>query len=108
MAPNQKPPKALEFCNKTKSRVKYEYKPLTRRQTEIVRLLSLGCTMNEAAAILGLSSATIDNAKTAAMARLGCDKAALLTRLALKLKITSMGDALTTQEKRKNRAGIDL
>jgi len=36
------------------------------------------------------------------MAKLGTDKAALLTRLAIKLKITSLSDALTTAEKRRS------
>ena len=76
--------------------------PLTERQREVVRLLSLGCTVKEAAAVLKLSPSTVDNHKSAAMARLGTDKLALLTRLALKLKITSMRDRLTTAEKRKS------
>ena len=57
---------------------------LTERQTEVVRLLSLGCTVKEAAAILQLSPSTVDNHKTAAMARLGTDKLPLLTRIALR------------------------
>jgi DNA-binding NarL/FixJ family response regulator len=73
---------------------------LTKRHREVVRLLSLGCTVNEAAKILRLSPSTVDNHKTAAMARLGTDKLALVTRLALKHKITSMKDQLTPQEKR--------
>ena len=76
--------------------------PLTERQREVVRLLSLGCTVKEAAAVLKLSPSTVDNHKSAAMARLGTDKLALLTRLALKLKISSMRDRLTPAEKRKS------
>ena len=75
---------------------------LTERQTEVVRLLSLGCTVKEAAKILKLSPSTVDNHKTAAMARLGTDKLALLTRLAIKMKISSMNDKLTPAEKRKS------
>ena len=75
---------------------------LTPRQTEVVRLVSLGCTNEEAAAILGLSPATVDNHKTRAMRALGTDKAVLVTRLALKHKITSMKDELTRAEKRKS------
>ncbi len=73
---------------------------LTQRHRQVVRLLSLGCTVNEAARILRLSPSTVDNHKTAAMARLGTDKLALLTRLAIKLKVTSMKDRLTPREKR--------
>jgi DNA-binding NarL/FixJ family response regulator len=75
---------------------------LTERQIEVVRLLSLGCTVKEAAKILRLSPSTVDNHKSAAMARLGTDKLALLTRLALKYKLTSMRDRLTPSEKRKS------
>ncbi len=76
--------------------------PLTARQTEIVRLLSLGCTVKEAAAILKVSPSTVDNHKVAAMARLGTDKVALLTRLALQMRITDMKDTLTLAEKRRS------
>ena len=73
---------------------------LTKRHREVARLLSLGCTVAEAAKILKLSPSTVDNHKTAAMARLGTDKLALLTRLALKLRITSLKDKLAPREKR--------
>ena len=76
--------------------------PLTPRQREIARLLSLGCTVREAAKILKLSPSTVDNHKAAAMARLGVDKAALLTRVAIKAKITSLNEKLTAAEKRKS------
>jgi len=73
---------------------------LTKRQREVVRLLSLGCTVKEAAKILKLSPSTVDNHKSAAMAKLGTDKLALLTRLAIKMRITSMRDRLTPAERR--------
>ena len=73
---------------------------LTPRQKEIIRLVSLGCTNEEAGAILGLSPSTVDNHKTRAMEVLGTNKAVLLTRLALKLRLTSMKDKLTAREKR--------
>lgn len=82
--------------------MKYEYWPLTPRQKEIVRLLSLGCTVKEAADILKLSPSTVDNHKSEAMSRLGCDKLALLTRIAIKLRITSLRDHLTMAEKRRS------
>ena len=56
---------------------------LTPRETEIVRLLSLGCTVKEAAAILKLAPSTVDN-KLRAMTKLETNKLALLTRLAIK------------------------
>jgi DNA-binding NarL/FixJ family response regulator len=65
-------------------------------------LLSLGCTVNEAAAILRLAPSTVDNHKTEAMSRLGTNKLALLTRMALKMRITTMQDKLTATEKRRS------
>ena len=73
---------------------------LTQRHRQVVRLLSLGCTVKEAAKILKISPSTVDNHKTAAMARLGTDKLALLTRLAIKLRVTTLNDKLTPREKR--------
>ena len=75
---------------------------LTPRQCEVVRLISLGCTTEEAAEILGLAPSTVDNHKSRAMMLLGTDKAALLTRLALQHRITTMKDKLSTKEKRKS------
>ena len=75
---------------------------LTPRQLEIVRLVSLGCTNEEAGSILGISPSTVDNHKTRAMGVLGTDKAVLLTRLALKYRFTSMKDTLTKAERRKS------
>jgi DNA-binding NarL/FixJ family response regulator len=75
---------------------------LTKRHREVIRLLSLGCTVNEAAKVLRLSPSTVDNHKTAAMARLETDKLALLTRLALKMRISSLKDKLTPAEKRRS------
>ena len=75
---------------------------LTERQREVVRLISLGCTVKEAADILRLSASTINNHKSAAMARLGTDKLQLLTRLAIQLKITSINDKLTPAEKKRS------
>jgi len=73
---------------------------LTQRHRQVVRLLSLGCTVKEAAKILKISPSTVDNHKTAAMARLGTDKLALLTRLAIKLRVSKLNDRLTPREKR--------
>ena len=75
---------------------------LSPRQTEIVRLASLGCTTGEIAAILNIAESTVDNHKAAAMRVLGTDKAALVTRLAIKHKISSLSDQLTAAEKRKS------
>lgn len=75
---------------------------LTAREKEVVRLLSLGCSVNQAAAVLRLAPSTVDNHKTRAMAKLGTDKLALVTRLAVKMRISSMRDKLTLTEKRRS------
>jgi len=75
---------------------------LTAREREVVRLLSLGCSVPQAAAILKLAPSTVDNHKTRAMGKLGTDKLALLTRLAIKHRISSMRDKLTLGEKRRS------
>lgn len=75
---------------------------LTPREREVVRLVSLGCTVKEAAAILKLSPSTVDNHKWRAMTKLGTDKIALLTRLAIKMRLTSISDKLTAVEKRRS------
>ncbi len=74
---------------------------LTPRQTEVVRLLSLGCAVHEIAEILGIASSTVDNHKSAAMESLGARNKAILTRLAIKHRISPLRDRLTRTEKRK-------
>ena len=75
---------------------------LSKREREVIRLVSLGCTVKEAAAILKLAPHTVDNHKARAMSKLGTDKAALVTRIAIKLRITTLRDKLTLAEKRRS------
>ncbi|MAT70056.1 MAG: hypothetical protein CMJ58_11090 [Planctomycetaceae bacterium] len=75
---------------------------LTPRQREVVRLISLGCTDIEIGKVLGLSPATVNNHRSAAMRTLGTDKAALIARIALKYRISSLSETLTMSEKRKS------
>ena len=75
---------------------------LTPRHREVIRLVSLGCTNEEIALILGIAASTADNHRVAAMAELGTGKSALVTRLAIKYRITTMKDKLTLSEKRKS------
>jgi hypothetical protein len=49
---------------------------------------------------LKISPSTVDNHKTEAMSRLGTDKLALVTRLAIKMRISPLNDHLTPIEKR--------
>ena len=72
---------------------------ITERETQVVRLMSLGCTAKEAAKILKLAPNDVVDYKTQAMQKLGVNKVALLTRVALQHRITSMTDKLTPAEK---------
>jgi DNA-binding CsgD family transcriptional regulator len=74
---------------------------LSPRQRHIVRLTSLGCTSHEIAAILGMSRWTVENHQFQAKERLGVSKAAWLTRVAIKYKISPLNDELTKTEMRK-------
>jgi DNA-binding NarL/FixJ family response regulator len=80
---------------------------LTKREIEVVRLVSLGCTVAEAAAVLKLAPSTVDNHKSRAMGKLGTDKMALLTRIAIKYRYTTLNDRLTIQEKRRSKRQRD-
>src|SRR5919112_203284 len=74
---------------------------LTPRQPQIVRLTSLGCTSHEIAAILGMSRWTVENHQFQAKERLGVSKAAVLTRIAIKHKLSPLDDKLSAAEERK-------
>ena len=75
---------------------------LSPREQEVVRLVSLGLSVGETALVLKLATSTVDNHRQNAMVKLGVDKAVLLARMALKLKITSLKDQLTLTEKRRS------
>ena len=74
---------------------------LSPRQRQIVRLTSLGCTSHQIATILGMSRWTVENHQFQAKERLGVSKAAVLTRVAIKYKISPLSDELSAAEKRK-------
>ena len=74
---------------------------LSPRQRQIVRLTSLGCTSHEIAAILNMSRWTVENHQFQAKERLGVNKAAHLTRVAIKYKISALNDQLSRSELRK-------
>ncbi len=74
---------------------------LSPRQRQIVRLTSLGCTSHEIATILGMSRWTVENHQFQAKERLGVSKAAVLTRIAIKHKISPLDDELSRAEERK-------
>ena len=73
---------------------------LTAREEQVFRLVSLGCSVNEIGAILDVAPSTAVNHKARLMAKLGTDKAALLTRLAIQHGISPMDDRLTPAEQR--------
>jgi DNA-binding CsgD family transcriptional regulator len=74
---------------------------LSPRQRQIVRLTSLGCTSHEIATILGMSRWTVENHQFQAKERLGVSKAAVLTRIAIKHKISPLDDKLSAAEEKK-------
>ena len=74
---------------------------LSPRQRQIVRLTSLGCTSHQIATILGMSRWTVENHQFQAKERLGVSKAAVLTRIAIKHKISPLDDKLSAVEERK-------
>jgi DNA-binding CsgD family transcriptional regulator len=73
---------------------------LTPREEQLLRLVSLGCSVKEISAILDIAPSTADNHKARLMAKLGTDKAVLVTRLAIQYGVSSMDDRLTAAEQR--------
>jgi len=57
--------------------------------------------------VLKLAPSTVDNHKSRAMGKLGTDKMALLTRIAIKYRYTTLNDRLTIQEKRRSKRQRD-
>jgi DNA-binding CsgD family transcriptional regulator len=92
------------MSDKMKSRVA----TLTPRQREVVRLTSLGCTVNEIAKVLGIAPSTADNHRSRAMKILGTDRAVLLARIAIKYKISSMNDRMSAAERKKRGRRKDV
>ena len=78
---------------------------LTRTETKVVRLVSLGCTTRQVGSILGISSNTADNHRWRAMRKLGVRTVAALTRAAIELGFTSLNDRLTGEELAKASQG---
>jgi hypothetical protein len=62
--------------------------------------VSLGCSVNEIGAILDIAPSTAVNHKARLMAKLGKDKTALVTRLAIRHGVSPMDDRLTSAEQR--------
>ena len=81
---------------------------LTPRQREVVRLTSLGCTVNEIAKVLNIAPSTADNHRSRAMKILGTDRAVLLARIAIKYKISSMNDKMSLAERKKRGKRKDV
>lgn len=108
MAKKKRPARRKKVAKAAKRKAKPAAKiHLTPREEEIFRLLSLGCTVKEAASVLKVAPSTADNHKARLMAKLGTDKAALLTRLALRYGVSSMRDKLSPAEKRRSGRGRD-
>jgi DNA-binding NarL/FixJ family response regulator len=82
--------------------MKERVKRLTPRQKQVMRLVSLGCNVEEIACILQLAVSTVDNHKAAAMKTLGTDKATTMTRIAIATRVSPLEDCLTTTERRRS------
>ena len=80
---------------------------LPPRLREILRLIALGCSIEDIANILGLAPSTVDNHRTRLMNALGVYKSTLLVRIALKYKVSHIDEKLTAGEKRKRGGGKD-
>jgi DNA-binding CsgD family transcriptional regulator len=73
---------------------------LTPRQAEILRLISLGCDSGDIARLLDISPSTVNNHRSNLMRVLAVNKAAILTRLAVKHRVSNLKDKLSAKEKR--------
>ncbi len=80
---------------------------LSKREREVIRLVSLGCSVRQIAAIMGRAEKTVGNHKSNAMGKLGVRRIATLTRRVLELKISTLDDALTPEELRHCRGPHD-
>lgn len=76
-------------------------KDLHPREVSVIRYISLGYSTVEIATLLDLKPPTVDTYRTSAMKALGVSKAALVTRMALLLKISNLKDSLTAEEQKK-------
>jgi DNA-binding NarL/FixJ family response regulator len=63
--------------------------PLTKRETEVLRLLALGNTSKEVAATMGISPRTVENHRAHIMTKLGCHDITAMTRYAVRENIIS-------------------
>lgn len=72
---------------------------LTERQCQVLRLISLGCSAKDIAAILNISFSTADNHRTFVKQSLGIKKNVMLTRFALRAGLTTHDDDLTDVER---------
>lgn len=76
---------------------------LTKREQEVARLISLGCTVAEAGIILYRSRNTVDNHKSAAMKKLDTHNLAEFTRRVIQLGISDLYDRLSPQEQERKQ-----
>ncbi len=97
----KKPAKAKKRAAKAAPKRSAGKVVLTAREEEVLRLMSLGCSVREVADVLGLAPSTADNHKSRLMAKLGTDKTVLATRLAIQMGYSSMRDKLSLAEKRR-------
>jgi DNA-binding CsgD family transcriptional regulator len=74
---------------------------LMPHERRVVRLLSLGCTLREAAAVLREDPSDTQRAKRTAMSKIRARNVAQLTRYAILTGLSSLDDELTPAEFRR-------
>lgn len=74
---------------------------LTPHERRVVRLLSLGCTLREAAAILREDPSATQRVKRTAMSKTRARNIARLTRYAIQSGLSPLDDELTPAEARR-------
>jgi DNA-binding CsgD family transcriptional regulator len=72
---------------------------LTPMERKVVRLVSLGCSAKQAGAILGLRQDAVACHRDRAMGKLRVTSRAQLTRRAILLGVSALGDQLDPEEK---------
>jgi DNA-binding NarL/FixJ family response regulator len=68
-------------------------KPLSKCETDVVRLIALGHTSKEAASILGISARTVEGHRAKIKMKLGFSDTANLTRYAIRMHVVSANTA---------------
>jgi DNA-binding CsgD family transcriptional regulator len=94
-------PEEKRICSRKKVGHNGDAHCLPPLQVQIIRLTSLECSAVDIAATLRIDGGVVERQKVIAQGKLGVDNSPLLTRLAIKLGISSLDDRLSPTEARK-------